>query len=68
MRDPKRIDRIIEKLREAWKIVPDWRLGQLVSNLQGPGVQDVFFLEDDSEDESWENLLDKFLENEHLYS
>ena len=68
MRNPERIDRIIEKLREAWKIVPDWRLGQLVSNLQGPGVQDVFFLEDDSEDESWENLLDKFLENEHLYS
>lgn len=56
MRDPQRIDRIVEKLGEAWKKVPDWRLGQLVSNLQGAGPQDVFHLDD----ERTEALLDRF--------
>lgn len=46
MRNPARIDEIIELLREWWKTNPDHRLCQLVSNLQGPGPQDVFYLED----------------------
>jgi uncharacterized protein YihD (DUF1040 family) len=33
MRDPARIDRMIELLREAWHKEPDQRLGQLVTNL-----------------------------------
>lgn len=53
-RDPERIDRIVDKLREVWHTVPDWRLGQLVSNLIGPGRQDVFYREDDE----WEASLD----------
>jgi hypothetical protein len=57
MRNPDRIDRIAEKLRRAWHEVPDWRLGQLVSNLLGPGPQDVFFLEDNE----WEKLLDELI-------
>ena len=57
MRNPKRIDRISYKLATAWSMVPDWRLGQLVSNLMGPGVRDVFFVEDDE----WEHLLDELL-------
>jgi uncharacterized protein YihD (DUF1040 family) len=32
MRDPKRIDRIIELLRQAWHRNPDWRLNQLIIN------------------------------------
>ena len=31
-RDPARIDRIVDLLREAWKKHPDWRLCQLVCN------------------------------------
>jgi hypothetical protein len=58
MRDPKRIPRIIKKLEKVWKMHPDYRLGQLVSNLQGPGVQDVFFKEDDE----WEDILDHVIE------
>jgi hypothetical protein len=46
MRDPKRIPRIIKKLEKAWKRSPDQRLGQFISNLIGPGPQDVFWLED----------------------
>jgi hypothetical protein len=59
MRDPDRIPRIVAKLERAWKLVPDCRLGQLISNLQGPGPQDVFHAEDDQ----WERRLDDFLEN-----
>jgi uncharacterized protein YihD (DUF1040 family) len=48
MRDPARIDEVLEALREAWVKVPDWRLTQLVINASdtnhdcGP----VFYLED----------------------
>lgn len=49
MRDPNRIDDILELLREVWVKVPDWRLTQLVINASatehdcGP----VFFMDDD---------------------
>lgn len=29
-RDPQRIDRVVELLREAWHLAPDFRLTQLV--------------------------------------
>lgn len=32
MRDPERIDKICDLLKEAWKKVPDQRLGQLLIN------------------------------------
>lgn len=36
MRDPARIDRIVDKLRRVWYANPDQRLGQLLHNLLGP--------------------------------
>jgi hypothetical protein len=57
MRDPKRIPRICKKLEGVWKMHPDWRLGQLVSNLQGPGLHDVFYVEDDYH----EDILDQMI-------
>ena len=50
MRDLARIDRILEKLRAAWKTLPDMRLGQLLVNIIRPsqpcpqifGVEDTF--------------------------
>ena len=44
MRDPARIDRMIELLRLVWKRYPDLRLGQLVVNLCRDG--DAFQQED----------------------
>ena len=32
IRDPNRIDIICDKLKEAWKIVPDQRLGHFILN------------------------------------
>lgn len=59
MRDPKRISRIIAKIEKIWQHYPDWRLGQLVSNMQGGGPHDVFFLDDST----FEDLLDLELNN-----
>lgn len=45
MRDPNRIDPILAKLREAWFLYPDMRLGQLlVSCCQ---KSEIFGVEDD---------------------
>ena len=46
MRDPKRIKKFCDRLAKAWETaVPDWRFGQLISNILG-GC-DPFFVEDD---------------------
>lgn len=48
MRDPSRINRMVNALRSAWKAAPDLRLGQLVVNMANqakPGV-DPFYVED----------------------
>lgn len=33
MRDPKRIDKILDELKVLWKKYPDMRLGQLILNV-----------------------------------
>jgi len=47
MRDPERIDIIIEELRACWKRNPDMRFGQLVYCLNLSGEEDFFYPEDD---------------------
>lgn len=50
MRDPNRIDKYCDELKAIWHSVPDWRFGQLMSNMLGQFVadtgQDIFFPED----------------------
>ena len=48
MRDPKRIPEILKELEEFWKQVPDWRLGQIISNFsyEITGNNDPFYIED----------------------
>lgn len=48
MRNPDRIPEILKELEEFWRQVPDWRLGQVVSNLnyEITGNNDAFYLED----------------------
>ncbi len=33
MRDPERIPLVLQEIERAWRLHPDWRLGQLVCNL-----------------------------------
>ena len=49
MRNPDRIPKIIKELEEFWKQNPDWRLGQVISNLNYEimGNSDPFYVEDD---------------------
>lgn len=50
MRDPKRIRKFCNRLATAWEMHPDWRFGQLMSNvfayIQEDG-KDPFFLEEE---------------------
>ena len=46
MRDPERIDVILQEIRDIWHKYPDMRLGQLIGNvLEGPSL---YYVEDDS--------------------
>lgn len=48
MRNPERIPKIIKELEEFWKQNPDWRLGQVISNLSYELIanNDPFYMED----------------------
>lgn len=48
MRNPNRIDDFCDKLKSYWKIVPDWRFGQLICNVFGEMCteQDPFVIEE----------------------
>jgi hypothetical protein len=48
MRDPARIDQMLELLREVWTRSPDLRLGQLIVNAVRPSdpCPEVFSIED----------------------
>ncbi len=65
MRDPARIDRICELLKQKWKIVPDQRLGQFLLNYvfgkKPPHTAYIFYMEDD-------DILDimKYIDDEQL--
>lgn len=58
MRDVKRIDKFCEKLAEYWKLVPDWRFGQLMVNFFGTLHIDPFFIEE----EDMLKLLDDYFQ------
>lgn len=57
MRDPKRIDRMLQQLESAWRAFPDMRLGQLVVNItRAENSSELWNLED----AKIEQLLDSF--------
>ena len=61
MRDPKRINKFCDRLSACWQCVPDWRFGQLISNVLGAYVaetkRDIFFPEDDEMIEFFESYF-----------
>lgn len=61
MRDPDRIDKFCEKLKKIWSEVPDWRFGQLMSNMLGAYFsetgRDIFFPEDEEVFEFFESYI-----------
>ena len=52
VRDPERIDPVVDELRAVWAAQPDVRLGQLMFNFTHwacaqVGQRDLFYVEDD---------------------
>jgi len=60
MRDITRITRMITKLEAVWSIFPDWRLGQVISNLVNLERADVFYLEDDALEKGLDLFISSF--------
>ncbi len=58
MRDPARIDVLIELLRQAWQQNPDLRLGQLIVNSLEYGRCAAFHTEDDIAQELLRAMVD----------
>jgi len=64
MRDEKRIDKILDKVKVLWKMVPDERFGQVVENYlltnknRGDGTSAELFF---TEDPIYEKQLDKYI-------
>lgn len=59
MRDINRINEVLAALKENWEKVPDWRLGQLLCNLQSAAGNDLFYVEDDKFIELLEEYFNK---------
>lgn len=47
MRDVNRMDNFLNKFKEYWMKVPDWRFMQLICNLQSACGSDMFYMEED---------------------
>lgn len=64
MRDPQRINRILEKVEAVWVNYPDIRLGQLLVNLAPPRLNnDIFYWEDDDLEKSLDDRIDKIMKS-----
>jgi uncharacterized protein YihD (DUF1040 family) len=54
MRNPERIDEILNRIKEVWKLYPDMRLGQLILNvINDPALYYI-------EDSELADLLEKY--------
>lgn len=61
MRDPARIDRMIELLRQAWHLRPEMRLGQLLDSLLAD-YEAFFYVEDEVTERKLTVLLNEGFE------
>lgn len=59
MRDEKRIERILEKIKILWEDYPDTRFFQLISNLKYNYNGDMFNYEDSEFEKVLDNALKK---------
>ena len=56
MRDPKRIDELLNTVKTVWEQYPDMRFGQLVVNVLGV---DPFYIEDDIILKAFQNWVEE---------
>lgn len=59
MRNKTRIPSFLNQLQKCWEKVPDWRFGQLISNVFGTCTKDPFFYEEDEMLELFKKFFNK---------
>ena len=60
MRDVSRIDKFLDELEDIWKThCPDWRFGQMISNVLNTFDIDPFFIEEEEMIKRIRNFFDK---------
>ena len=67
MRDPERIDKMLNLIKSIWKTYPDFRLTQLITNAI-PFSGDIFYVEDDALFAYLKSLQKKLKEDNHEYN
>lgn len=66
MRDPKRIPKILQRLRKVWEAYPDLRLGQLIENVF-PNTSMIQRSSYYKEDEDFMKILEEFYKTTPTY-
>ena len=66
MRDPKRIPKILEKLRKVWEARPDLRLGQLIENVF-PNTEYDYISSYYVEDDEFIDTIEKHYKSDTIY-
>src|SRR4051812_16281087 len=64
MRDPERIDLVLERLGHLWRALPDWRLSQVIVNALDVTAPQVFYAEDDRLLVGLQRLIDTYASEE----
>lgn len=60
MRDVSRIDKFLDELEDIWKThCPDWRFGQMISNVLNTFDIDPFFIEEEDMIKRIRNFFEK---------
>ena len=60
MRDMSRIDKFLDELEDIWKKhCPDWRFGQMISNVLNTFDIDPFFIEEEEMIKRIRNFFEK---------
>lgn len=60
MRDPQRIDRVLDKIRSYWLAHPDLRLCQIIATIiatNGYKHEDIFYVEDEEFEKAIDGIL-----------
>lgn len=75
-RDPKRITKYCDLLKQIWRMHPDLRLSQLILNVKKPNEDDIYYVEDDelfdrivrlySSKDEIDNELEQFLKENNV--
>ncbi len=57
MRDPERIDDVVNDVRILWNLYPDLRLGQIIDTISRMSNNMTFYIEDDILHEYIKNII-----------